>query len=305
VDALEGIELRHERIRADDIELHIAVAGGGPPVILLHGFPENWRSWRRQFAPLVRAGFSVWAPDLRGYHRSDKPAAREAYHLRHLIADVAAVVRATGYPRAHLGGHDWGGIVAWTFAGHHPGLVDKLVIFNAPHPKIYLEKVRRPPQMFRSWYVLFFLLPGLPERAMSAGHFSVVRRMFRRFPARAGAFSDDDIEQYIQALASPGALTAGLNYYRANVSRDGIELGRSARIAAETLVIWGDRDPALSTVLLDGLETVAPRVQVHRIRDAGHWVQNEAPDEVNRVLTEFLCRGHGRSAEAGIAGRQP
>jgi pimeloyl-ACP methyl ester carboxylesterase len=285
------IEVRHERVKADGVELHVAAAGDGPPVVLLHGFPENWRSWRRQFAPLVRAGFSVWAPDMRGYNLSDRPASREAYHLRHLVADVAALVRATGALRAHIAGHDWGGAVAWTFAGQHPELVDKLVIFNAPHPKIYLEQVRRPPQMFRSWYVLFFLLPALPERALSARDFAVVRDMFRRLPARPNAFSDDDIEQYVQALATPGALTAGLNYYRANLRSRGFGRARAGLIAAETLVIWGERDRALSTRLLDGLETVAPKVRVHRIPDAGHWVQNEASEEVNGVLTEFLSGG--------------
>ncbi|MGH9330715.1 MAG: alpha/beta fold hydrolase, partial [Vicinamibacterales bacterium] len=223
---MEGaIEIRHERVKADGLELHVAAAGEGPPVVLLHGFPENWRSWRRQFDPLVRAGFSVWAPDLRGYNLSDRPAARDAYHLRHLVADVAAIVRATGHRRAHIGGHDWGGVVAWTFAGHHPELVDKLVIFNAPHAKIYFEKVRRPPQMLRSWYVLFFLLPGLPERVMSARNFAAVRDMFKRQPARRGAFSDYDIDQYVEALSFPGALTAGLNYYRANLRADALALG--------------------------------------------------------------------------------
>ena len=270
------------------MQLHVAVAGEGPPVVLLHGFPENWRSWRRQFAPLVEAGFSVWAPDLRGYNLSDRPAALEAYHLRHLVADVAALVRATGRPRAHIGGHDWGGVIAWTFASQHPELVDKLVIFNAPHPDIYLQKVRRPPQMFRSWYVLFFLVPRVPEWTLSAGHFRAVRDMFARYPARREAFSTEDIDQYVRALSQPGALTAGLNYYRANLRSDALGMGRAARTGAETLVIWGELDPALGIGLLDGLDAVAPRVRVHRIPGVSHWVQNEAPDEVNRVLTEFL-----------------
>ena len=178
---------------------------------------------------------------------------------------------------------------AWCPAKVHADLVDTLVIFNAPHPQIYLEKVRRPPQLFRSWYVLFFLLPRLPELALSAGRFGAVRDMFKRMPARAGAFSDADIDAYIEGLSAPGALTAALNYYRANVAT-GFEMSRSAGIAADTLVIWGDRDPALCITLLDGLEEVAPRLQIHRIHDAGHWVQNEAPDEVNRVLVAFLTR---------------
>lgn len=126
------IEIRHERVQGHGVELHVARAGAGPPVILLHGFPENWRSWHRQIGPLAVAGFSVWAPDMRGFNLSERPAGREAYLLRHLVADVAALVRATGHPRAHVVGHDWGGIVAWTFAGAHPELLDKLVILNAP-----------------------------------------------------------------------------------------------------------------------------------------------------------------------------
>ena len=283
--------IRHDLIRGDGVDLHVAIAGAGAPVVLLHGFPENWRSWRRQMPALADAGFSAWALDMRGYGLSGAPAAQEAYHLRHLMDDVAAVVRATGHPRAHIVGHDWGGIVAWSFAGHHPDLVDKLAIVNAPHLDIYMNKVWRPPQLFRSWYAAFFLLPGLPEWLLSAGNFAAVRDMFRRYPARAGAFSDEDIDEYVRALSRPGYLTAALNYYRANTG-GGRDLARSARIAAETLVIWGERDPALTLSLLDGLDRVAPRVQVRRLPDVGHWAQNEAPQDVNLMLVEFLraCR---------------
>jgi epoxide hydrolase 4 len=287
-EVVDTVTVRHQRIRGDGIDLHVAVAGDGPPVILLHGFPETWRSWRKQVAPLVQAGFSVWMPDLRGYGWSDRPRAREAYHLRHLVADVAALVRATGCPRAHIGGHDWGGIVAWTFAGLHPGLVDRLVICNAPHMRLYLEKLRRPPQLFRSWYVLFFQLPRVPELVLSFRDFQVVRDMFARMPARPGAFTADEIDQYVRALSTPGALTAALDYYRANLRGGGARLAQSAVIQAETLVLWGERDPALTVGLPDGLERIAPRVQVRRFPDVGHWIQNEAPDEVNRAMVDFL-----------------
>jgi pimeloyl-ACP methyl ester carboxylesterase len=287
-EVIQGVAVRHVRVSGDGVDLHVAVAGDGPPVVLLHGFPENWRSWQHQFAPLVQAGFSVWAPDLRGYNLSGRPPNRRAYHLRHLIADVAAIVRATGCPRAHICGHDWGGVIAWTFAGASPALVDKLVIFNAPHMRIYLRTVWRPPQLFRSWYVLFFLLPRVPERALSARNFQAVRRIFRRMPARPHAFSEDDIDRYVTALSAPGALTAALNYYRANAGSDGLSLASSARIGAETLVLWGDRDPALAPALLTGLDAVAPSLQVVRFADVGHWIQNEAPEEVNPLLIEFL-----------------
>lgn len=285
---MQNTEIRHERIRGDGLFLHVARAGSGPPVILLHGFPENWRTWKHQIPALTAAGFAVLAPDLRGYNESDRPSQREAYHLKHLVADVAALVRATGRERAHVVGHDWGGILAWTFAGAHPELLDRLVILNAPHLDIYRRLARGPSrQLLRSWYVLLFRIPRLSEWALSARNFHLIRDLFRRQPFKP-AFSDGETEAYIQALAKPGALTAALNWYRENAAPDAVHLARSARVDAPTLVIWGERDTSLGIELLDDLKRVAPRVRVHRITNASHWVQNEAPDEVNRVLIEFL-----------------
>lgn len=287
-DSVGEMEIRHEQIRGDGVELHVARAGEGPPVVLLHGFPENWTSWRHQLAPLVDAGFSVLAPDLRGYHLSGRPAEQSAYQLHHLVADVAALVQNAGYHRTHLVGHDWGGVIAWAFAAAHPELLRRMVILNAPHIHIYLKKVRRPPQMLRSWYVGFFQLPMLPEWVLSAGGFAVLRQMFARTPARKGAFSKEAIDQYIEPLSRSGALTAALNYYRANLPLGVGETASAAVIDVETLVIWGERDPALGVELLDGLDQFAPHVRVERLSDVGHWVQNEAPEEVNRLLLQFL-----------------
>jgi epoxide hydrolase 4 len=281
--------IRHERLEGAGVQLHVARVGTGPPVILLHGFPENWRSWKHQIPALAAAGFSVLAPDLRGYNESDRPAERSAYHLKHLVADVAALVRASGHTRAHIVGHDWGGILAWAFAGAHPELLDKLVILNAPHLRLYMEQVWQPSrQTLRAWYLLFFRMPGVSEWALSARNFGAVRHMFRRMPKQP-AFTEDEIEAYVAALAKPSALTAALNWYRENLSsRDAHELARSAYVTSDTLVVWGEHDPALGVELLEGLERVAPRVRVHRIPHASHWVQNEVPDEVNRVLIDFL-----------------
>ena len=286
---MEEAELRHERVAGDGVDLHVVTAGTGPPVILLHGFPENWHSWRWQIPALVAAGFSVLVPDMRGYNLSSRPVEQSAYKLDHLVADVVALVQASGHPRAHIVGHDWGGIIAWTFADKHPELVDKLVILNAPHLKIYLKKVRHPRQMLRSWYMLFFLLPRLPELALSARNFQAIRDMFKLRPARKMAFTDTDVEEYIEALSQPGALTAALNYYRANFTMaNAHRFARSPTVRVETFVIWGELDPALGTELLEGLNQIAPYSRVHRIRDASHWVQNEAPKEVNQVLIDFL-----------------
>ncbi len=237
---------------------------------------------------LAGAGFSAAAPDLRGYNLSDKPTGLDAYRLEHLVSDVAAVAASTGQPRVHVVGHDWGGVIAWTFASRYPELVDRLVIMNAPHLGRFVELVGRPPQIFRSWYVLLFQLPRLPERLLAARDYAAVRSLFRRKPAVAGTFSRDDVARYVEAIARPGALTAALNYYRALRLPHASAIGRHARTEAETLVIWGDRDQALTSRLLEGIERYAPRLQIHRIPYASHWVQSEAAREVNEVLVEFL-----------------
>jgi pimeloyl-ACP methyl ester carboxylesterase len=280
--------IRDEWIQGDGIRLHVLRAGNGSPVILLHGFPEDARTWKHQIPALLSAGFSILAADLRGYGRSDRPTAPGAYHMKHLVADVARLVRATGHERTHVVGHDWGGVLAWAFAGSHPELVDKLVILNAPHIDIFERHLRRPSrQWLRSWYTVLFRIPWLAERLLSMGNYHLIRSLFRDRPALP-AYSTEDINGYIETLAQPGALTAALRWYRDNAAADAVQLSRSARVAGPALVIWGERDTTLGLELLDGLERVAPLVRVHRIPGASHWVQNEAPGEVNRVMIDFL-----------------
>ena len=278
---------RHERLETGEIALHVVRAGEGPPVILLHGFPEFWYSWRDQIEALADAGFSVLAPDMRGYHLSDKPGEQAAYDLHHLVRDVAALVAATGHARAHIVGHDWGGVVAWAFAAARPELVDRLVVVNAPHPAIYSSKVRRWPQMFKSLYVLLFLLPWVPERVLLAYNGWAIRFMLTRAARVPDAFTQEDQDRYVEAIRQPGAMTAALNYYRANV-RDGAGIRRVARVDVRALVIWGERDPALGTDLLEGLEELVPRVMIERLAGVGHWVQREAPQAVSRLMIDFL-----------------
>ncbi|MDB5756765.1 MAG: Pimeloyl-ACP methyl ester carboxylesterase [Burkholderia sp.] len=278
------------RVRGDGLGLHVEVTGTGPPVILLHGFPETGHSWRKQVGPLADAGFSAWVPNLRGYPPSDVSPRQADYHLRHLAADVAAIVAASGYPRAHIVGHDWGGIIAWTFAGLYPALLDRLVIVNAPHMALFSARVWTSSQGLRSLYAGFFQLPLLPEALLAAADYRVVRRMFTLMPAQKGAFGADDIQRYVECLSRPGALKAALDYYRENMRSDGMALAASVHTEAETLVIWGDKDPALGVFLLTGLARYAPSVRIHRISTASHWVQNERPAEFNQVLLKFLSR---------------
>src|SRR5438552_1400803 len=282
--------IRHERIPADGVRLHVVGAGEGHPVVLLHGFPENWRSWRHQIGPLAEAGYAVRAPDLRGYNESDIPRERSAYALRHLVDDVTAIVRTAGSGPAHVVGHDWGGVIAWIVAAEYPELVDRLVILNAPHPDLYFRALRRPAQLWRSSYVLVFQMRPVAEWLLSAADFFLIRQMFTRAAGRPGVYAKAEIDAYVAGLSRDGALTAALNYYRANFRWATRRLGHLAAIRAPTLVIWGEQDPALGVELLDGLDQVVPGLEVHRISTAGHWVQNEAPGEVNRILLSFLKR---------------
>jgi pimeloyl-ACP methyl ester carboxylesterase len=285
------MDVIHDYIVANGVRLHCATMGdGSKTVILLHGFPEFWYSWRHQMQPLADAGFKVVAPDLRGYNLSDRPTERHSYHLTKLVDDIASFVRITSGSPAHIVGHDWGGIIAWSFAGRYPQLMDKLVILNAPHMGIYFKKARVPPQLFRSWYVAFFCVPGVSEAALSANDYGAVREMFQKYPANKNAFSKVDIDEYISAIAQPGALTAALNYYRSGMlAPDGLALAKHATTKAPTLVIWGEKDPALVVGLLDGLDRYAPNLIIHRIPQASHWVQSEAPEEVNAALLKFLA----------------
>ena len=287
-------EPRHRRVRGDGVELHCVEAGEGPPVVLLHGFPEFWYSWRHQLRRLTEAGFRVLAPDQRGYHLSEKPEAVEAYRIDRLVADVAVLIEREAGGRACLAGHDWGGAVAWEVALRRPDVVERLAILNAPHPGAYAREVRRPRQLLRSWYVLFFQLPWLPEAAIRAFDYAVLGRILRG-TARPGAFTDDDVAAYKAALDRPGALTAALNWYRANLppARHGVgSRGRaSGRVEAPTLVLWGERDPWLDVRLLEGLDRRVPDLRVRRWPDAGHWLQAEAPEEVGRALAAFFAGG--------------
>jgi epoxide hydrolase 4 len=272
----------------DGLTLSVDVSGEGKPVILLHGFPENATSWRHQMPALAAAGYSAWAPNLRGYPPSSVAGRQSAYQLHRLAEDVLAVLDAAGHERACVVGHDWGGIIAYAFASAYPGRLEKLAILNAPHMQVYGEKVWRSSQLFRSLYVGFFQLPFLPEQVLSAGDFSAVRHMFRTMPRNRRAFSQSDIEGYVAGLRQPGALKAALDYYRENMRPGAMDLARPERIDAPLLILWGMQDPALGAFLLDGMERFATRLRIHRIPEAGHWVQNETPQEVNKVLLDFL-----------------
>ena len=294
--SMDHPEVRHGYAQAGDVRLHYAECGNEKDelVILLHGFPEFWYSWRRQL-PVPGKRYHVIAPDMRGFNLSDKPPRVEDYRIELLVDDVLGLIKHFGRSQAAIVAHDWGAGVAWAVAQRHPEAVKKLAALQVPLPAAWRANMTFA-QLRRSWYMFFFQLPRIPEWWASARDFARVEKMYRKTSMRPGAFSNDDIEVYKAALRQPGALTSSINYYRANVFRSlrrgGVETPQDGRrgIRVPTLFIYGEQDVAVipSTVRDLGRFIDAPYREL-RIPDSGHWVQNEAADEVNTALLEFLA----------------
>jgi epoxide hydrolase 4 len=287
----------HQRALINGLQFHYVEAGEGPLIVLLHGFPEFWYSWRHQIPALAGAGFHVIAPDLRGYNESAKPRGTRNYRMELLIEDVVGLIDHVGAPHATVIGHDWGGVIAWRLASAHPQRVDRLIVLNAPHPAAFLREWRNPVQWLRSSYMLFFQLPWLPEWLLSWRDYALLERTLTQQPTRPGAFTPDDIQQYKRALAQAGARTAALNYYRAGLRDLGTVTDRNQPIFVPTLLIWGERDPYLGVRLTERLDAWVPDLRIQRLADAGHWVQNEDPERVNQLMLAFL-RGTATRAAA-------
>ncbi|MDT5123917.1 MAG: hypothetical protein QOC96_3399 [Acidobacteriota bacterium] len=291
-----NLSIRHGDAQIGGVRLHYAQRGsGGRLVILLHGFPECWYSWRHQLMALGE-GYTVVAPDMRGYNLSDKPEGVANYKIDLLVDDVLGLVRHFGEEQAAIVGHDWGAGVAWAVAQRYPEYVWKLVAMQVPPMAVWRASLTLR-QALRSWYMLFFQLPRLPEWLMSANDYAFVERIFKKTVARRGAFTDTDIAVYKRALNEPGALTAAINYYRANVfsmflkgRRHGNEELSDGRIRVPTLFIYGEKDHAVIPETVRDVKSYvdAPYREV-RIKQSAHWVQNEAVEEVNAALQSFLA----------------
>lgn len=291
--ALKQSEIHHDYAQVGDVRLHYVECGKGNDqlVILLHGFPECWYSWRHQL-PVLGERYHVVAPDMRGYNLSDKPAGKNNYVIDLLVKDVLNLIRHFDKEQAAIVSHDWGAGVAWAVAKRHPEAVAKLVAMQVPPPGCWRANFTIK-QFLRSWYMFFFQLPKLPEWWASANDFARIDKMYRETTVRADAFSAEDIAVYKEALRQTGALTATLNYYRANVFksffRGGVETPDEGPIKVPTLFIYGEQDIAVLPSTVRKLERFidAPYREL-RIPDSGHWVQNEAVAEVNEALLEFL-----------------
>jgi len=271
------------RVQGDGVELAVADEGDGPPVLLIHGFPDSSYVWRHQIRALVDAGFRAIAPDLRGFGESDRPLEVSAYGVRHSVADMLAVLDVSQVARAHVVAHDWGAGVGWALAAFAADRVDRFVVMSVGHPNAN----RQPSieQREKSWYQLLFQFEGVAEQLLMRDDW----KLFRDWLRGAG-----DVERHLADLSRPGALTAALNWYRASARPDAELRDRTPfpSVAAPTLGLWGSGDNYL---VEDGIVRSAGYVtgpwRYERIDGASHWLQLDAAERVNELVLEWLRSG--------------
>jgi pimeloyl-ACP methyl ester carboxylesterase len=285
--------VRHEQVDCNGVKLHCAIAGeaGRPLMLFLHGFPEFWAAWRKPMAYFAARGWLCVAPDLRGYNLSDKPEGVESYKARHLISDVLAIAAHYSKGKFVLVAHDWGGAVAWGVAIGFPDRLKRLVMINSPHPYLFWRELsNNPAQQKASEYMNVFRLPKA-ERVLSENGYA---RLLGAFTHLGEVWRDE----LVAAWSQPGALTGGLNYYRASPLYPPTADDPGAKkfqfkpedfmVRVPTLVLWGERDTALLTGCIEGLEQCVPDLKVVRSADASHWIVHEKPDFVCGEIEGFL-----------------
>ena len=290
--------IRHESAASGGVKLHCAVAGdaGRPLMLFLHGFPEFWAAWRKPMEYFAARGWLCVAPDLRGYNLSDKPEGVENYRAKHLIADVLALGAHYSSKPFVLVAHDWGGAVAWGVAIGFPDRLKQLVMINSPHPYLFWRELsNNPAQQKASEYMNVFRLEKA-ERVLSDNGYARLLGAFGHLPQEWRA-------ELVQAWSQPGALTGGLNYYRASPMYPPTADDAGAKklqlkpedfmVRVPTLVLWGDRDTALLPGCVEGLGQCVPDLKLRRVPDASHWIVHEKPDLVCSEIEKFAGEAHG------------
>lgn len=266
------------RLRLNGIELNVHIEGEGEPVLLLHGFPDDHQVWRRTIPALVRAGFRVIAPDLRGCGLSEAPPREAGYHLSLLVGDVVALLDHLGIDRVRLVGHDWGALVGWALALRHPERVERYAALSVGHPASYVGAPLK--QKLMAYYILLLQLRGVIETSLRARDWWLFRTLTR---------TPGEVDHWIARLSRPGRLTAAINYYRANF---GLFFRRDwPRAVIPVMGLWSDGDFALCREQMTGTARwLNGPWRYHEIAGAGHWLQLDAPERVNALLSDFLQR---------------
>lgn len=282
----------HDYAQIGGARLHYVSAGTKDKlVVLLHGFPEFWYSWRHQI-PFLSEEFTIVAPDLRGCNLSEKFAHVEDYKIDRLVDDVIGLIRHFGREQAMIVGHDWGAVITWAVAQKHPEYVSKLVAMQVPPPAVWRKNLSLR-QLMASWYMFFLQIPRLPEWLMSRNDFALLEKTMKRLAVK-NVFSPQDLAEYKKAWSESGALTGAVNYYRANVfSRlftvDSEPDKTESKIKVPSLFVFGERDPAiLKETVRDVQQFIDAPYSELRVADAGHWVHQEDPNGINEVLLDFL-----------------
>lgn len=272
------MSLRGKKIAVGGMELNVVVRGTGPPVLLLHGFPDSAYVWRAQIPFLVRQGFKVIAPDSRGMGDSPAPAGRACYTMDKIAADTVGLLDRLGIERAAVVGHDWGAVLGWELAMFHSGRVERFAALSVGHPVEYRSD---PAQLRKAWYTAWFQVPGLSEWSMRAGGWRMTR-------ALGGGHAE--ARHWIEDLSRPGRLTAGMNWYRANARR--MLFGKFPDVHVPVMGVWSGKDAFLTEGQMKGsARRVYAPFRYERIEGAGHWMQQDAPDRVNELLLGFLRGG--------------
>lgn len=278
--------MKHHRVQANGTTLHVVEDGpaDGKPVLLLHGFPESWWSWRHQIPQLVEAGFHVFAMDLRGYGESDRDG---PYDLATATADVLGVLDHFGLAKVRLVGHDWGGVLGWYMTSNHGERFESFVVINAPHGAVFRKALKKLSQLKRSWYIFVFQVPWLGERMITRNNGAVVGRAIRGSTAQRDAITREDIEPFREAAMRPGAASAMLGWYRAARKFK----GRTGNVDIPVKLIWGMNDSALGYQdCVPGTERYVRDLTVATLDGLGHFCHEESPARVTPEILQFLNR---------------
>ena len=293
------VMLTHEYAEVNGVKLHYVKAGSGKKLIMfVHGFPEFWYEYKNQLEEFGK-DYTAVAPDMRGYNLSSKPAELEKYEVKYMVEDLRQLAEKLGHKKFILVAHDWGGAIAWAFGIAHPDYLEKLIIINAPHPGVFQrELAENPAQQKASGYMLMFRSEQA-EQTLSANNYGLLVNIVLGEGLKKGFFTEEDKKAYIEAWSQPGALTGGLNYYRAakvgppapsgEKAAGNFGVGNSSlMVKVPTLVIWGEKDTALLTGNLEGLDKYVPKLTIKRIPDGTHWVIHEQPALINQYIREFI-----------------
>ena len=274
-------EIEEKLIKTNGIKLHTVMIGEGPPLILLHGFPDFWYGWK-SVIPGLKKHYKLIIPDMRGYNLSDKPKGISNYKIELLIDDIKGLIESLSLGKVFLAGHDWGGAVAWAFAEKYPDMLQKLAILNAPHMKIFSQKLRTDKKQQKASYYIFEFLKPDGEQFVIKDDFKWLK--WAVFSGTKKNFTDFDKEQYLSAWTQPGAILGGVNYYRANLNfKDW-----TGKITVPTLVIHGMKDIAVLSSVLDDLPDYVADLKIIRAESASHWVMHDVPDLIVSSFKEFF-----------------